>query len=58
MYVENFMQERGYFGKNIPDLRAQLKKKKDNWWEFRAVDDKMRPEVEYMPGPDNHLFNF
>ena len=57
-WVVKFMQDQGYLGKDMTLLKASVKKEKRNWWDFRATDEKKKPEIEYSPGPGCHIFNY
>ena len=35
-----------------------MKKKGYTWWWMRASEENKKPEVEYLPGPGNHIFKY
>jgi len=42
----------------MTQMKCQIKKKGFVWWWKRAAQDNEKPEVEYLPGPGNHIFSF
>jgi len=39
-------------------MKCQVKKQGFVWWWKRAANENEKPEVEYLPGPGNHIFTY
>lgn len=39
-------------------MKAQLKKKKWVWWWLQSKEENKKPDIEFLPGPGNHIFKF
>lgn len=57
-WVSKYMKDMGYV-KEDAALKAKIKEDDEPWWEsiFKAAHKK-KPEVEYKPGPGDHIIKF
>lgn len=57
-WVSKYMKDMGYIREDAA-LKAAIKEDDEPWWEWIfKVDQKKKPEVEYKPGPGDHMIKF
>jgi hypothetical protein len=54
----DFLTAKGYLKGSLTQLKCQMKKKGFTWWWTSAKEENKKPEVEYLPGPGNHIFTY
>lgn len=53
-----FLTEKGFLQGSMSQMKAQLKKKKWVWWWLQSKEENKKPDIEFLPGPGNHIFKF
>ena len=55
-WVVLFLLKKGYMSKSMTLLKAQVKKDKVSWWNWRVPDENKVPVIDFLPGPGTHRF--
>ena len=57
--VLKFLTEKGFLKGSMTQMKCQIVPKKIYWWSSNAAKlENEKPEVEYLPGPGDHIFTY
>lgn len=56
--VIDFLKDKGFLQASMNQLKCQIKKKGHVYWWMRSRSETDKPDIEFLPGPGNHFFQY